>query len=285
MKLTVSHRITTRFSPARRRFVQSHRLFPTLCASQQTLVWDVAVSAGQIGAAFTDGAGDQTATVSTPGEIEALTLEVAGTVQPTDTQGVLRDLREKVPPLTYMTPTRLARPDEAIRALAADALAAEGTDAPLAQAHALAQAVSAALTEEPSSLDDMRPAAEVLEAGAGGDTDFAHVLIAAAQAAAIPARFVCGYIVQGPLSMQSEASGDTPGPAIAPWAGHAWAELWVDALGWVGFDTTRECCPDERYIRLCSGRDGADAAPLRGTALGSGAAALEVALDVRHADQ
>lgn len=285
MKLSVSHRFTLRFDPPRRRYLQSHRLYPSVCASQSVEAWRVTSSQGVMGASFTDGAGDQTETLSVPGEIDTLTLQVEGTVRTFDTLGVLRDLREKVPPHAYLSQTRLVRADAAIAALAREALAGIGDDKPLDRSHALAQAVTDALTEDRTVAAEQRPAAEVIEGGTGNATDHAHLLIAAAHAVDMPARFVCGYFVRGAQQAQIGNEDTADLPAVPPWPAHAWAELWVEGLGWVGFDCVHECCPDERFVRLCSGRDGADAAPLRGAARGSGAGALEVALDVQAAEQ
>ncbi len=77
-----------------------------------------------------------------------------------------------------------------------------------------------------------------------------------AHAAGIPARYVTGYLQADEDGQQHEAS-------------HAWAELFVPELGWVGFDAANRCCPDERYIRLGSGYDAQDAAPIRGVVQGS----------------
>ena len=74
--------------------------------------------------------------------------------------------------------------------------------------------------------------------------------------AGIPARYVTGYLQADEHGQQHEAS-------------HAWAELFVPELGWVGFDAANRCCPDERYIRLGSGYDAHDAAPIRGVVQGS----------------
>lgn len=285
MKLSVSHRISTRFDPERRRFVQSHRIHPTACASQKLLDWDVSVSHGTIGATFTDGAGDRTATISTPGHVSELVLEITGLVETFDTLGVLRDVREKVPPQAYMTQTRLVRTDSAVTELASNAVSGIADGSGLDRAHALASAVTAELTPKRSASVELVPAADVMEAGEGGAADFAHVLITAAHAASMPARFVWGYMLNGSADLALAHDEENPGPAIPVWPGHAWAELWVDGLGWVGFDAYGECCPDDRFIRLCSGRDGADAAPLRGVAMGAGASQVEVALDVAASDQ
>jgi transglutaminase-like putative cysteine protease len=67
----------------------------------------------------------------------------------------------------------------------------------------------------------------------------------------MPARYVTGYLY-------SDANGQAHGES------HAWAELYVDGLGWVGFDAANRCCPNDLYVRLGSGLDAQDAAPIRG---------------------
>ena len=95
----------------------------------------------------------------------------------------------------------------------------------------------------------------------------AHALIALAHAADLPARYVTGYLLTRDDGEPEEAS-------------HAWAEIHVAGLGWVGFDPANRCCPDERYIRLGSGRDAREAAPIRGVSRGGGAEAMEVSVTV-----
>jgi hypothetical protein len=58
----------------------------------------------------------------------------------------------------------------------------------------------------------------------------------------LPARYVSGYLL-----------ADADGHGKAHEAAHAWAEIWIEGLGWVGFDPANRCCPDDRYIRLGSG--------------------------------
>ena len=70
-------------------------------------------------------------------------------------------------------------------------------------------------------------------------------------------------------------------------AGHAWAEAHVDHLGWVGFDISNGISPDERYVRVATGRDYAEAAPVTGMSYGAGESLLEVRLAVeqQHVEQ
>ena len=94
-----------------------------------------------------------------------------------------------------------------------------------------------------------------------------HALIALAHCAGLPARYVTGYLLTG----DDLAAGE---------AAHAWAEIYNDDLGWIGFDPANRCCPDERYIRLGSGRDAREAAPIRGVSRGGGGEAMDVSVVV-----
>ncbi|MGU7772083.1 transglutaminase family protein [Burkholderia sp. MR1-5-21] len=73
---------------------------------------------------------------------------------------------------------------------------------------------------------------------------------------------------------QASQSQGMPQPALGaqqqaatlmqPPAGHAWAEAYVEGLGWVGFDPFMNRCPDERYVRIAIGLDSHDAQPVTG---------------------
>ena len=68
-------------------------------------------------------------------------------------------------------------------------------------------------------------------------------------------------------------------------SGHAWAEAHVEALGWVGFDVSNRISPDERYVRVATGRDYREAAPVTGLSWGAGETRLAVKLAVEQQSQ
>jgi transglutaminase-like putative cysteine protease len=115
--------------------------------------------------------------------------------------------------------------------------------------------VTARIAYESGSTDASATAAAALAAGKGVCQDHSHVMIAAARALGWPARYVAGYYLA-----DSEGAGDL--------STHAWAEIWIDGLGWVGFDAANDLCPTDHYVRLCSGLDAPDASPIRGHAEG-----------------
>jgi transglutaminase-like putative cysteine protease len=252
--------------------VQSHRLTPSLFEGQQIIDWTVSVEGAARGAGFRDGAGDWIETVSLLGPVERMVVEVLGEVETFDLAGVLRGHRETIPPMAYLRPTRATRADKALIELAGDAVAALGPGGALEKAHALSAAGSDAIRYTPGETEHGTTAAEALALGHGVCQDHAHALIACALSLDIPARYVIGYIFASEEMGLHEAS-------------HAWAELHVEGLGWVGFDPSNRCCPDERYIRLGSGADATEAAPIRGVAQGAGQERLDVKVTVDQAAQ
>lgn len=266
MLLTVSHVTHYRYAAPVKGVVQSLRLTPATCDMQRVLRWDVAVDGGLRGGSFRDGAGDMVCAWTVAGPVDEVIVRVAGTVETADTAGVLRGHREVAPPMAWLLETHATAPDPALAALA-DSAAKAGD--PLSVAHAMSAAVAAAIAWVPGATGPATTAAQAMAAGKGVCQDHAHALIAAARSAGIPARYVAGYMLDG------RESGD---------AAHAWAELWVEGLGWVGFDPANRCCPDARYIRLGAGLDAHDAAPIRGIARGGQTAeALSVAVRVATA--
>jgi len=272
MQLRIRHISTYRFASPARFVVQSHRLMPATFQGQNVLDWNVSAKSGIFGTYFRDAAGDQIRTLSVSGPVSDLAILVQGTVETTDMSGVLQGLRETISPLSYMRPTPTTRPDAGLRDLADAALAGQTGVSELDRAHLLSAAVSRAIAYRPGVTAMHTTAAEALEQRQGVCQDHAHALIALANHTQIPARYVCGY-----LFARSDGSDES--------ASHAWAELYVGSLGWVGFDPANQCCPDERYIRLGSGADAYEAAPIRGLSHGGATESLDVTVAVESIQQ
>ena len=68
-------------------------------------------------------------------------------------------------------------------------------------------------------------------------------------------------------------------------ATHVWPELHLETYGWVGFDPANRQCPTQEYVRLACGVDAVDAAPFRGSALGTARESLDLDVQVRFAQQ
>lgn len=267
MRLSVEHVTTYTYDQPVRGVVQSHRLVPTECLNQKVIgPWSVDVSGGIEGKPFKDGAGDVIKGWSVRGPVREIRVSVRGVVETHDQAGVLRGNREVIPPVAWLGETAPTAPNPALRDLAASGAGADG----LALSHDLARLVAEAITWTPGRTDAATTAAEALALGHGVCQDHAHALICAARLRDLPARYVSGYL------FAKGASGE---------AAHAWAEIWIEGLGWVGFDPANRCCPDERHIRLGCGMDAAMAAPIRGVARGPGRESMEISVAVGQSQQ
>lgn len=270
MKLRISHKSVYRYDRPIRNIVQSLRLTPSVFEGQKVQDWHIDVSGGQKGPGFRDGAGDWIESWTVRGPADEVEVTITGRVETRDMAGVLRGHREAINPMAYLRHTDATLPSEGLRALAAR-VDTQGIDR-LGMAHDMARVVNDTIAFTPGVTQSQTTAAEALDMGQGVCQDHSHALIAIARINGIPARYVSGYL----QSTQDGASHD---------AAHAWAELHVEGLGWIGFDAANRCCPDERYVRLGSGLDAQDAAPIRGVGISQGAERLDVDVQVENIEQ
>jgi transglutaminase-like putative cysteine protease len=117
------------------------------------------------------------------------------------------------------------------------------------------------------------PIDDVLKARAGVCQDFAHVMIAICRSWGIPARYVSGYL------FTDRKHGDRSDPD----ATHAWVEVFLPSLRWIGFDPTNNSEATERHLTCAIGRDYSDVPPSRGVYKGEAESQLAVGVTVRKA--
>jgi transglutaminase-like putative cysteine protease len=268
MRLAIHHLTTYRYSRPVAYEIQTLRLTPRPCEGATVLSWQVRGNRNHTLPSFTDGLGNRVHvnTIADPHEIAV--IAAAGVVETRSTGGLVRDPREPLPPGYFLRRTPLTSPDEAIADFAADATRGKSG---LDRFVMLMEDVGRVIAYRPGATHSATTAAEALALRAGVCQDSAHIFIAACRALEVPARYVGGYLWSG-------AGGGTQQ------ASHAWAEAFVDAIGWVGFDPVNRAFPDERHVRVGVGLDYWSAGPIRGVRRGEADETLSVALDVSAAE-
>ena len=270
MRLKITHHTVYNYENPVRFGVQSLRLSPSVFQGQKVIDWQVDMGeAGEPGAGFRDGAGDWIQLWTLRGPVTQVPVRIDGVVETTDLSGVLRGHREMVNPFVYMQTTEATTPDAALRDLAAtpsDELSR------LDLAHELSHLVYSNVPYTSGVTTLATTAAEALAIGGGVCQDHAHVLMVLARLRDMPARYVSGYL-------HADADGN------AHEASHAWAEIFIEGLGWVGFDAANKTCPNQHYVRTGSGLDARDAAPIRGVTVMGGAEKLDVKVAVEEVAQ
>jgi len=273
MLLSINHRTHYQYAPAASRVALRMKLFPTPTASQVIKSWSVTVNGQAPTSRLTNGFGDDEAIWLEHGGATDVEVVAKGQVSTTDTKGVLQGWKQAARPSVFLRSTDLTAPDEAIDTLAHDTTAGKtGLEA----AHALSSAVREAVDYRPGVTTADTTAAEALKQGSGVCQDHAHVLITAARTLNMAARYVVGYLFIG--------DGDSE-DLVSQAETHAWAEIWIDTLGWVGFDPSNGICPTDHYIRLASGLDAPDASPLRGSINGMSEEHLTAEVQVIQSQQ
>ena len=182
---------------------------------QSVLDWQVTVVPAGQSMPGEDGFGNaiELLTVTVPHSEVVITAR--GTVDGRGAAAVsFGGLSEPVPQGVYLRRTALTMPDDDIKGIVA---ATAGLDR-IPRLHAMMGAIRDRVEYRTGSTGAHTTAAEALADGIGVCQDHAHIFISAARAAAIPARYVTGYLLIDDDTSVAEAT-------------HAWAEAWVDGPG------------------------------------------------------
>ncbi len=267
MLLSIEHKTSYRYDQPVGYGLTRLRLAPRNGPLQRVRGWTVSVEGATQQLAYRDHFGNDTRLLAAEGLPHVISITARGQVETEDNAGITGPHRGDAPLWLFMRPTALTTAGERVTALI-EPLRARGLQG-LDLLHALMGAVGSAVRYEIGGTHPATTAEEALGHATGVCQDQAQVFIAAARALGLPARYVSGY-----LRMTDRIEQD---------ATHAWAEAHVEGLGWVGFDVANRICPDARYVRIATGRDYVDAAPITGVRFGPGAETLDVHL--RVADQ
>ena len=264
MKLIVRHQTVYRYAASAGRVAMLLRLMPVDTPAQTVLDWQVSINDAPVTGFRANGHGEMEAVWIRHDGPDHAAIVAEGLVETRETSGILGFFGNRIDPRYFLRDTPLTRASDAIRAAA---LAVPEEGGALARLHAWSAAVSDAVRYRAGVTSAATSAAEAFALGAGVCQDHAQIFIAGARAMGLPARYVSGYL----LADEDDALHET----------HGWAEALAPGLGWVGFDPSNRVCVTERYLRLASGLDADEAAPIRGSVTVAGDIAIDA--DVRIA--
>ncbi len=271
MRIRISHTTTYVYDTAPTVVTQILRLTPRNHDGQYVCNWRLDLSRDCQLHQHDDAFGNITHVFTAEGPLDELSVIVEGEVDTQDTKGVVTGSVERFPPEFFLRETALTQIDSAITDFAESARAGNGKESKesLSLLHTLMTALNKEMAFDTDPTHVATTAAEAFKLRRGVCQDLTHIFITAARELGLPARYVGGhfYRVDGVTAQE---------------AGHAWAEVHIENLGWVGFDPTNGICTTEAHVRVAVGLDYLGAAPVRGTRFGGGGEALKVAV---HVDQ
>jgi len=264
MRLKITHRTEYRYDAPVQYMLQRLRLLPVSGHTQTVLSWALKIDGAREEVRFTDHFGNDTRLLSAEGEPHSITIEASGEVVTRDTAGISGPHQGFAPLWLFAQETPLTAAGEGIRELAASA--GKGTD--IERLHRLMAIIGERVAYKPGATNVMTRAEEALALKTGVCQDLTHIFAAAARVMGFPARYISGYLMMD-ASVEQAAS-------------HAWAEAHVPGLGWVAFDAANGISPDERYVKVATGRDYRDASPVSGIRLGQAQEQLAVIVTVEQ---
>jgi len=262
MHLTIHHTTYYRFETPVTFGLQQVRKTPKSSHQQTVLDWTTRIVGGKKELSFEDHHNNTTDLIGMNRNATEIEVISEGRVAIGDTNGIVGRHRGPAPLWLYLKSTERTEIRPGVRDLARSVSA----DATLDWLHALAARIREAIVYELGASRPFWSAEDAIAAGRGVCQDHAQVFIACARHVGIPARYVSGY-----LMLDGQVTQD---------AMHAWAEAHVEGLGWVGLDVSNGISPDTRYVRVATGLDYSDAAPVSGTRIGGAGETLEVRIDV-----
>ena len=258
MRYSINHTTTFDFDRVPTAAIQRLHLMPPDHAHQKVIEWAIELTGSKIELETTDHHGNIVHLGRHDMTSHSVSIHCQGIVDVTDANGIVGAHDNALPLVLYENPSRFSGFGPRTRKLADKVMAGREAEdeADLMVLHRLSRSVLDHITYEKGKTDVTTTAEQALEAGAGVCQDHVHVFCAVARLLGFKARYVSGYLMMDDTTIQD--------------ASHAWAEVHVDALGWVGFDISNSISPDDRYIRLATGFDYADVIPVSGVRVGDG---------------
>ncbi|GAA5052940.1 transglutaminase family protein [Erythrobacter westpacificensis] len=266
MRLSIRHTTRYRFASPVAHGIQRLRLTPKETQGQKILEWNMEFEGAHEQLSYDDQNYNHVTLVAVEEGAREVVVTCSGKVDTQDHAGVIGHHAGHMPLWAFLSQTPLTEPGPKIKALIANVERSE--EGMVETLHNLSNMIRESVEYGTGSTGVTTTAEEATVEGRGVCQDHAHIFIAAARSLDIPARYVSGYLMMNDR-VEQEAT-------------HAWAEAYVQGLGWVGFDISNGISPDPRYVRVATGRDYTDAAPITGISFGALTEDLSVNLAVEQ---
>lgn len=246
--------------------LQRLRLTPKETQGQRIIDWRMTYAGAKQELSYDDQNFNHVSLISILPGAEYLEVICEGVIETDDHAGVIGRHSGHMPLWAFRGQTDRTRPGPKMRALLGSV--EFDKDNPVPSLHTLSSAILENVVYETGHTHVTTSAEEAILAGRGVCQDHAQIFIGMARILGIPARYVSGYLMMDDR-IEQEAT-------------HAWAEAFIEGLGWVGFDVSNGISPDTRYVRVATGCDYREAAPMSGITYGTGEHMLHVELTVEQ---
>ena len=246
MIINICYETFYNFSSNVPRLVQSLMLYPTDCSNQKVISCEINTNLGELVEVSKDALGHKLYNIYNKNISEQQIISMKCTVETKNTFGIMRGLNESVHPNCFLRQTDLTKPNKKILSLMRKKPKKESVEF----CHLMNETVSNSIDYVSGATNIHTSAVDAIDQGKGVCQDFSHILVGLARSYGYPARYVNGFL----LDDVEIATNDT----------HAWAEIYLSDLGWIGFDPCHKKCIDENYVRVGCGYDFSHTSMIKG---------------------
>jgi transglutaminase-like putative cysteine protease len=268
MRLKITHTTRYTYETAPVSVMQILRMTPRDSNGQYIYNWSVSLNDNKVMTRARDAFGNVCHHLTDYQPGTELVITASGEVETTETHGVLDLTQDTLDPELFCRMTPLTMPSVDMIKMAQNFYRQEKRNT-LRTMHALLNHIHQKIIFDTSASHAATTAQEAFQAKAGVCQDHAHIFIGCCRALGIPSRYVSGYMLRVDGENQQEAS-------------HAWAESYIENLGWVGFDPANGISASDHHVRLAHGLDYLGASPLRGTHRGGSSEKMDVEVHIEE---
>lgn len=166
---------------------------------------------------------------------------------------------DEMPDLARSIERHYADPERLVERWATRFVASRGRTNTIEMLSAMTHAIKDELTYVARHERGTQEPRQTLTLGSGTCRDFAVLMMEAARALGLAARFVSGYLYSPASGRNAYTGGGST---------HAWARVYLPGAGWMEFDPTNGLIGNRDLIRVAVTRDPRQALPLFGTYTG-----------------
>ena len=216
--------------------------------NQTIRFWDINIEGGKKELSSSDHFGNLVDLVSIESNSNKIQYNVVGEIETKNTSGITKPLKQDLPLWCYTSGTKLTKPGNNI--LTFYKKKPINFNNIIKSLHTLSNEIRSIIKYKSGKTNYKTNAEEAFKNKVGVCQDHTHIFLSVLRLNNLPCKYVSGFFL--PKNKNDNL------------AMHAWAEVFIEDLGWIGFDISNGVSPDDSYVVIARGFDYNNIAPVRG---------------------
>ena len=244
-------------------------LSPKSSNSQKVNNWELEVTGGVKEILTNDHFNNHVNLIRITDDSNKIIIKVQGEVNTFNTHGISEMNKKDIPLWCYSQQSKLTQPGKHIKNFSKIIKLKEENI--IEDLHLLSNFIKDEIKYIPGSTTYRTAAEEAIQLKKGVCQDHTQIFLSIVRINNYPCKYVSGFLL---------TDKDNQNLAM-----HAWAEVYIQDLGWVGFDVANGISPDDKYIAVAKGFDYNDVVPIKGILKGNLTEAHKIKLSIKSINE